>query len=66
MMYPEVHILAGADLRWSDVEAQGYPNATEAQCNLLESSHQDRRPDHFGTLEGGHRTRTKLREISTT
>jgi hypothetical protein len=29
MMYPEVHIHAGANLCWSAVEAQGTPNATE-------------------------------------
>ena len=28
MMYPEVHTLASANLRWSGVEAQGSPNAT--------------------------------------
>jgi hypothetical protein len=66
MMYLKVHTLAGANLRYSGVEAQGTPNATEAYRNLLESSHQDGRPDHYGTLEGGHRTRTKLGAISTT
>jgi hypothetical protein len=66
MMYPEVHTLAGANLRWSGVEAQCSPNATEAHRNLLEPSHQDGRPDHYGTLEGVHRTRTKLGAISTT
>jgi hypothetical protein len=45
MMYPEVHTLAGANLRWSGVEAQGSPNATEAHRNPLEPSHQDERPD---------------------
>jgi hypothetical protein len=50
MMYPEVHTLAGANLRWSGVEAQGSPNATEAHRNLLEPSHQDGRPDHYGPL----------------
>jgi hypothetical protein len=50
MMYPEVHTLASANLRWSGVEAQGSPNATEAHRNLLEPSHQDGRPDHYGTL----------------
>jgi hypothetical protein len=64
MMYPEVHTLAGANLRWSGVEAQGTPNSTEAHCNLLDPSHQDGRSDHYGTLEGGHRTRTKIRAIS--
>jgi hypothetical protein len=38
MMYPEVHTLAGANLRWSRVEAQGTPNAIEAHRNLLEPS----------------------------
>jgi hypothetical protein len=66
MMYPEVHTLVDANLRWSGVEAQGYPNAMEAHSNLLELSHQDGRPDHYGTLEGGHRTRTTLGAISTT
>jgi hypothetical protein len=56
-MYPEVHTLAGANLRWSSVEAQWSPNATEAQHNL---------PDHYGTLEGSHQTRTTLGAISTT
>jgi hypothetical protein len=65
MMYPEVHTLAGANLRWSGVEAQSTPNAMEAHCNILEP-YQDGRPDHYGTLEGGHRTRTKLRKISIT
>jgi hypothetical protein len=59
-MYSEVHTLAGANLRWSGVEAQGSPNATEAHRNFLEPSHQDGRPDHYGTLEGGHRTHTSL------
>jgi hypothetical protein len=59
-MYPKVHTLVGANLHWSGVEAQGTPNATEADCNLLEPSHQDGRPDHYGTLEGGHRTRRSL------
>jgi hypothetical protein len=66
MMYPKVHTLADANLRWSGVEAQGFPNSTEAHRNLLEPSHQDGRPDHYGMLEGCHRTRTKLEEISTT
>jgi hypothetical protein len=44
-MYPEVHTLAGANLRWSGVEAQGSSNATEAHRNLLEPSHQDGRSD---------------------
>jgi hypothetical protein len=35
-MYLEVHTLASANLRWSGVEAQGSPNATEAHRNLLE------------------------------
>jgi hypothetical protein len=59
-MYPKVHTLAGANLCWSGVEAQGSPNATEAHRNLLEPSHQDERPDHSGTLEGSHRTCTSL------
>jgi hypothetical protein len=65
-MYPEVHTLAGANLCWSSVDAQGSPNATEAHRNLLEPSHQDGRPDHYGMLEGNHRTRTKLGAISIT
>jgi hypothetical protein len=59
-MYPEVHTLAGANLQWSGVEAQGSPIATEAHRNLLEPSHQDGRPDHSGALEGGRQTRTSL------
>jgi hypothetical protein len=59
-MYPKVHTLASANLRWSGVEAQGSLNAMEAHRNLLELSHQDGRPDHYGTLEGGHQTRTSL------
>jgi hypothetical protein len=39
MMYPKVHTLVGANLRWSGVEAQVTPNATEAHRNLLEPSH---------------------------
>jgi hypothetical protein len=66
MMYLEVHTLADANLRWSGVEAQGSPNATEAHRNLLEPSHQDGRPDHYGTLECSHRTHRKLGSISTT
>jgi hypothetical protein len=66
MMYPEVHTLAAANLRWSGAEAQGTPNATEAYCNLLDPSHQDGRLDHYGILEGGHQTRTKLGAISIT
>jgi hypothetical protein len=65
-MYPKVHTLAGANLHWIGVEAQGTPNATEAHHSLLEPSHQAGRPDHYGTLEGGYRTRTKLGAISTT
>jgi hypothetical protein len=45
MMYLKVHALADANLRWSGVEAQGSPNATEAHCNLLEPSHEDGRLD---------------------
>jgi hypothetical protein len=56
-MYPEVHTLAGDNLHWSGVEAQGSPNATEAHRNLLKPYHQDGRLDHYGTLKGGHRTR---------
>jgi hypothetical protein len=41
-MYPKVHTLAGANLRWSGVEAHGSPNAMEAHRNLLEPSHEDR------------------------
>jgi hypothetical protein len=63
MMYPKVHTLAGANLRWSGVEAQGTPNAMEAHCNLLEPFHQDGKPDHYGTLEGDHQTRKKLGAI---
>jgi hypothetical protein len=63
-MYLEVHALAGANLSWRCVEAQGSLNATEAHRNFLVPSHQDGRPDHYGTLEGGLRTRTKLEEIS--
>jgi hypothetical protein len=59
-MYPKVHTLVGANLHWSGVEAQGTPNATEADRNLLEPSHQDGRPDYYGTLEGGHRTHRSL------
>jgi hypothetical protein len=66
MMYPEVHTLAGANLCWIGVEAQCSPSSTEAHRNLLEPSHQDGRPDHYGTLEGRHRTYTKLGAISTT
>jgi hypothetical protein len=66
MNYPEVHTLTGANLCWRGVEAQGTPNATEAHRNLLEPSHQDGRPDHYGTLESGQRTRTNLGAISTT
>jgi hypothetical protein len=66
MMCAEVHTLAGANLHWSGVEAQCSPNATEANHNLLEPFHQDGRPNHSGTLEGIHRTRTKLGAISTT
>jgi hypothetical protein len=65
-MYREVRTLAGANLRWRGVEAQGTPNSTKAHHNLLEPSNQDGRPDHYGTLEGGHRTHTKLGAISTT
>jgi hypothetical protein len=65
-MYPEVYTLAGANLRWSGVEAQGTSNATEAHHNLLEPSQQDGKPNHYGTLEDGHRTRIKLGAISTT
>jgi hypothetical protein len=60
MMYYEVHTLAGANLRWIGVEAQGTPNAIEDHRNLLEPSHQDGRPNHYGTFEGGNRTCTKL------
>jgi hypothetical protein len=63
MMYLEVHALAGANLYWRCVEAQGSSNATEAQRNFLVPSHQDGRPDHYA-LEGGLRTRTKLEVIS--
>jgi hypothetical protein len=66
MMHPKDNTLADANLRWSGVEAQGSPNATEAHRNILEPSHQYGIPDHYGTLEGGHRTRTKLGAISTT
>ena len=58
MIYHKVHTLASANLHWSGVEAQVSPNAMQAHHNLLEPSHQDERPDHYGTLEGGHRTRT--------
>jgi hypothetical protein len=54
-MYREIHTLTGAYLRWSSVEAQGTTNAMEAHRNLLEPFHQDGRPDHYGTLEGGPR-----------
>jgi hypothetical protein len=40
-MYPEVYTLADANLRWSGVEAQGSPYATEAHRILLDPSHQD-------------------------
>jgi hypothetical protein len=59
-MYPEVHTLAGANLHWSGVEAQGSPNATEAHRNLLEPPTKMEDPIHYGTLEEGHRNRTKL------
>jgi hypothetical protein len=66
MMYPEVYTLVGANLFWSGMEAEGTPNTTEAHHNLLEPSHQDGRPDHYRTLEGSHRTHTKIGAISTT
>jgi hypothetical protein len=65
-MYPKIHTLAGANIRWSGVEAQDTPNAMEAHRNLLEPSHQYGRPNHYMTLEGGHQTHTKLGAISTT
>jgi hypothetical protein len=66
MMYPKVHTLADPNLRWSGVEAQGSPNATEAHRNRIEPSQQDGRPNHYGIHEGGYRTRTTLGTISTT
>jgi hypothetical protein len=50
MMYPEFHTLAGANLRWSGVKAQGTPNAMEAHCNLLEPSRQMEDPITMGYL----------------
>jgi hypothetical protein len=61
-MYPEVHTLTGANLHWSGIETQGFPNVTQAHRNLLEPFHQDERPDHYGTLDDGHRTRTILEQ----
>jgi hypothetical protein len=66
MIYPEVHTFVGANLCWSGLEAQGTPNATKTHRNLLDPSRQDGISDHYGTLEGGHRTHTKLEAISTT
>jgi hypothetical protein len=63
-MYPEVHSLVDANLHPSGVEAQCSLNAIEAHHNPLKPFHQDGRPDQYGTLEGGHRTPTKLRAIS--
>jgi hypothetical protein len=65
-MYPKVHTLVDANLCWSGVEAQCSPDAMETRRILLEPSHQDGRPDHYRTLEGGHQTRIKLGAISTT
>jgi hypothetical protein len=65
-MYPEVHTLASATLRWSGVEAQCSPNTTMA--HRISSSLPTKREvlDPLWNLEGGHRTRTKLGAISTT
>jgi hypothetical protein len=35
-MYPKVHNLADANLCWSAVETQGFPNSTEAHRILLD------------------------------
>jgi hypothetical protein len=51
MMYLKVHTLAGANLRWSGVDAQGTPNATEAHHNLLEPSAKMEDPITMGQLK---------------
>jgi hypothetical protein len=40
-MYPEVHTLADATLRWSGVEAHGSTSATKSHHILLEHPHQE-------------------------
>jgi hypothetical protein len=51
MMYLEVHTLAGANLRWSGVDAHGTPNATEAHHNLLEPFAKMEHPITMGQLK---------------
>ena len=65
-MYPEVHTLASANLRWSGVGHKDPQTPRRPHRMLLEPSHQDGRLDPLWNLEGGHRTRTKLGAISTT
>jgi len=59
-MYPEVHFPMEANLRWSGVEAQCSPNSPMAHRILLVLSPMQDATIHYGTLEGGHRTRTSL------
>jgi hypothetical protein len=49
-MYPEVHTLAGANLCWSGVEAQGSPNITETHRNLLGPPTKMKEPTTMGQL----------------
>jgi hypothetical protein len=66
MIYPEVHTLASANLRWSGVGHKDPQTPRRPHRMLLEPSHQDGRLDPLWNLEGGHRTRTKLGANSTT
>ena len=51
MIYPEVHTLASANLRWSGVGMQGSPNATKG-LTVFSSSLPTKMEDsiHYGTL----------------
>jgi hypothetical protein len=63
MIYPEVHFPMEASLRWSGAESQSDPRIAVKWHTVISFVPPPMRSatNHYGTLEGGHRTRTRMR-----
>ena len=63
MIYPEVHFPMEASLRWSGAESQSDPRIAVKWHTVISFVPPPMRSVtiHYGTLEGGHRTRTRMR-----
>ena len=63
MIYPEVHFPMEASLRWSGAESQSDPRIAVKWHTVISFvlPPMQSATIHYGTLEGGHRTRTMMR-----